>query len=191
MARRGSISSVGWGAALRCGALLAAAALSACSHLGPSPLAEPMPNQVAISTRLVTAGQPSRWQLRQLKERGFVAVVHIAVDGSANTVADEAQLVQAQALEYVRISIDAQGPTANDARDLALVLDRLATRRVLVHCEHNVLASSLVFLYRARAPGDEARRALTDLERVWVPQGRLRDFIKRHLRERGIDFEAI
>jgi protein tyrosine phosphatase (PTP) superfamily phosphohydrolase (DUF442 family) len=171
--------------------LLAVAALSACAGFTPTSGSKPLPNQVVIGARLVTAGQPARPQLMQLRQRGFDVVVHLAVDGAADSVSDEPQIVQAQALEYVRVPIDAHGPTADDAHAVAQALERFARRRVLVHCEQNILASSLVFLYRVRAHRDEAQQALADLERVWVPHGKLRDFIERQLRERGIDFDAI
>ena len=81
--------------------------VSGCAVLDDSRLDRDLPNQVAIGERIVTAGQPSRVQLSQLRERGFDVVLHIVVERSRTKIDDESELVMAQGVGYVRIPVDA------------------------------------------------------------------------------------
>ena len=74
-----------------------------------------------------------------LRERGFEAVVHIDGGPTPDSVSDEARLVAAQAIVYVHVAVDPKALTAADARAVARALDGLGQRRVLVHCEQNML----------------------------------------------------
>jgi len=172
-------------------ALALAAALQGCAAVAPVQQTWALPNQVVIDARLVTAGQPLRAQLQALRQQGFDAVVHIDAGHAVNAVADEAALVEAQALQYVHIAVDAQALTADDARAVARALDRLSDRRVLVHCEQNILSSALVFLFRVVDRREDPRHALDDVERLWLPHGKIREFLQIRLHERGIELDAI
>lgn len=166
-------------------------ALQACTVIAPQPPRQALPNQSVIGPQLVTAGQPSRLQLMALRERGFEAVVHIDGGPTPDSVSDEARLVAAQAIVYVHVAVDPKALTAADARAVARALDGLGQRRVLVHCEQNMLSSSFVFLYRILDRHEEPRRALADLEQLWVPRGPVREFIERQLRDAGIELDAL
>jgi protein tyrosine phosphatase (PTP) superfamily phosphohydrolase (DUF442 family) len=171
--------------------LALAAALHGCAAVAPPTSAWQLPNQVVIDARLVTAGQPERPQLLALRQQGFDAVVHIDAGRASKAVTDEAALVERQALQYVHIVVDAQALTADDARTVARALDQLSDRRVLVHCEQNMLSSTLVFLFRVLDRREDPRHALDDVERLWVPHGKIREFLQIRLRERGIELDAI
>jgi protein tyrosine phosphatase (PTP) superfamily phosphohydrolase (DUF442 family) len=162
--------------------LALAAALHGRAAVAPPTPAWPLPNQVVIDARLVTAGQPQRPQLLVLRQQGFDAVVHIDAGHAVNEVADEAALGEAQQLQYVHIVVDAQALTADDACAVARALDRLSDRRVLVHCEQNMLSSTLVFLFRVLDRREDPRHALDDVERLWVPHGKIREFLQIRLR---------
>lgn len=170
---------------------IAVSGLGGCAALDASRADAALPNQVEISSRLMTAGQPARAQLLRLRDRGFEVVLHIAARQARNVIDDEPALVMAQSLYYVRVDVDADHLSDIDARAVAAVLDRFAECKVLIHCEFNWLASSLVFLYRAVERNDDPRRALDALERAWVPRGNPRMYIESRLRERGIALDTL
>ena len=105
------------------------------------------PNVVAISDRLVTAGQPSREALAALSAEAFQAVIYLAPSTVFDAVKDEPEIVARQGIEFVHIPIPFGAPTAAHADALAAALDRLKGKKVLVHCQVNMRASTLVFLY--------------------------------------------
>ena len=147
------------------------------------------PNLVAISDRLVTSGQPSADWLGQLERNGFHAVVYLAPPTVADAVRDEALIVAGQGLTFVNLPIDFAAPTDRDYEAFAGLMRAFAGRRVLVHCQINLRASSLVFLYRAIALKEDPEAAYDAVTKVWKPDGVWRRFLVAQLRRHGIAFE--
>ena len=147
------------------------------------------PNPVQISPRLSTAGQPSAESLRGLADAGYEAVVYLAPPTVPDAVPDAALIVGSQGLVYVNIPIDFADPTERDVDRFFDVMNALGDRRVLVHCQINMRASVLVFLYRAAVLGEDPALAYAAVERVWVPNGPWRRLISTQLQRHGIAFE--
>jgi protein tyrosine phosphatase (PTP) superfamily phosphohydrolase (DUF442 family) len=147
------------------------------------------PNVVAISATLVTSGQPAADELRKLAARGFAAVVYLAPPTVADAVREEPEIVRGQGLEFVNIPIDFGAPTEADFRAFAATMDRLKGRKVLVHCQVNMRASAMTFLYRAVVSREDPDRAYEAVARVWSPQGPWKALIVAELGRAGIAFE--
>jgi uncharacterized protein (TIGR01244 family) len=147
------------------------------------------PNLVNITPKLVTSGQPSAEALSTLAQHGFEAVIYLVPSGVHGAVADEAAIVKRQGIEYIHIPIKFDQPTAQDFDAFASAMARLANRKVLVHCEINLRASSLMFLYRAIALKEDANSAYEAVTKVWSPRGAWKPFIQQALKKNGIDFE--
>jgi len=62
---------------------------------------------------------------------------------------------------------------------------------VLVHCQINLRASSMVFLYRAIVLKDDPRLAYEAVHKVWVPDDVWKRFIERQLARHKIDFQPL
>jgi protein tyrosine phosphatase (PTP) superfamily phosphohydrolase (DUF442 family) len=168
------------------GALAFAAALAAAS-LGAAPLA---PNAVEITPKLVTSGQPSRATLAKLRAEGFGAVIYLAPPTVHDAVQDEAAILDSQSIAFVNIPIDFGRPTEADYEAFALQMKKLGDRKVLVHCEVNLRASSMVFLYRVIEQKQDPHKAYADVSSVWVPNGTWKRYIRDMLQKRGITFES-
>ena len=69
------------------------------------------------------------------------------------------------------------------------MLGALADRKVLVHCQVNMRASSMVFLYRTITLKEQPLAAYHAVQRVWSPNGAWRKLIEGQLRKHGISFE--
>jgi hypothetical protein len=90
---------------------------------------------------------------------------------------------------YVNIPIDFERPAGRDFETFAGVLRGLAGRKVLVHCQVNMRASTMVFLYRAIIAKEDPRVAYDSVIKTWVPEGPWKRLIQEQLRLHKIDFE--
>jgi protein tyrosine phosphatase (PTP) superfamily phosphohydrolase (DUF442 family) len=154
---------------------------------GEDPLAAP--NVVPITPKLVTSGQPSAEALARLGEQGFQAVLYLAPLSLPNAVAAEPEILARQRIEFVNIPINFGKPSAEDFEQVAATLDRWKDRKVLVHCEVNMRASSMVFLYRTLRLKEKPEVAYEAVEKVWSPRGVWRELIVAQLKRGGVDFE--
>jgi protein tyrosine phosphatase (PTP) superfamily phosphohydrolase (DUF442 family) len=164
------------------------AVVPAFSYAGQSPnLAAP--NVVSISPRLVTSGQPSAAALAQLGSQGFGAVIYLAPPTVSDAVRDEAAIVQRQGLAYVNIPIKFDNPTEEDFTSFVSALSRLTDGKVLVHCQVNMRASSMVFLHRVIVGKEPPEQAYESVAKVWSPNDPWKSFIVSLLRKNKIAFD--
>jgi protein tyrosine phosphatase (PTP) superfamily phosphohydrolase (DUF442 family) len=147
------------------------------------------PNVVEISPMLVTSGQPSAEALARLGEQGFGAVISLSPPAAYDAVRDEPSIVTRQGLAFINIPIDFDRPTERDFDEFAKVLSGFAGRKVLVHCQVNMRASTMVFLYRTIVAKEDPQRAYEAVIEVWVPEGPWKRLIRDELRQHKIDFE--
>lgn len=149
------------------------------------------PNVVEISPRLVTAGQPSAAELAKLKGQGFEAVIYLAPPTVRDAVRDEHLILARQGLTYINLPVQFDNPTEADFRTFVGLLQGLGARKVLVHCQVNMRASAMVFLYRAIVLKEDPRRAYEAVTRVWSPSGPWRKLVEDQLRKHRIAFELL
>jgi protein tyrosine phosphatase (PTP) superfamily phosphohydrolase (DUF442 family) len=149
------------------------------------------PNTVEISPRLVTSGQPDAQELRTLNARGFGAVVYLAPPTVQDAVADEHRIVASQGLVFINLPVRFDDPGDADFDAFAELLKGLGERKVLVHCQINLRASSMVFLYRAIVLKEDPRRAYESVGKVWVPDEVWKRFIERQLARHKVDFQPL
>ena len=168
---------------LACAALLLAPAFALAQAA--------LPNMVEITPRLVTSGQPSADALAKLKAQGFEAVIDLAPPTVQDAVREEHRIVARQGLTFVNIPVRFDDPTAEDFAVFAAILRSLGERKVLVHCQVNMRASSMVFLYRTVHLKEDARRAYDSVTRIWVPHGPWKRLIESQLAKNGITFELL
>ncbi len=69
------------------------------------------------------------------------------------------------------------------------MLAGLGTSKVLVHCQINLRASAMVFLYRVVNLKEDPRVAYESVAGVWSPDGRWRRLIEDQLRKHKVAFE--
>ena len=147
------------------------------------------PNVVPISSKIVTSGQPDAVALSGLAALGFSAVIYLAPPTVSDAVADEADIVRAQGLEFINIPIQFGNPTEADFQAFVATMQRLGKRKVLVHCQVNMRASSMTFLYRVIVGHEKPELAYESVARIWSPEGPWRRLIAAQLKNAGIVFE--
>jgi protein tyrosine phosphatase (PTP) superfamily phosphohydrolase (DUF442 family) len=151
--------------------------------------AGPAPNMVVISPQLVTSGQPNSDQLGNLAAQGFEAVIYLAPPWVSDAILDEAQIIGRQGMVNVNIPIKFDNPTEKDFETFAAVLQALGKRKVLVHCQVNMRASSMVFLYRSIILKEDPQAAWESVIKIWVPEGPWKKLIQQQLQKHQIKFE--
>jgi protein tyrosine phosphatase (PTP) superfamily phosphohydrolase (DUF442 family) len=149
------------------------------------------PNVVHITRRLVTSGQPPAETLGRLASLGFQAVVYLAPNTVSNAVKREPDLLRQQHIEFVHIPIPFGSPNASHVDAVFSALRRLSDKQVLVHCEVNMRASTLVFLYRAIVLKEDPVHAYAAVTAIWSPRGPWRTLIQEQLRTAGVKFEPL
>ena len=92
---------------------------------------------------------------------------------------DEGLIVTRQGLAFINIPIKFDNPTDADFEKFAAAMQELGQRKTLVHCEVNLRASTMVFLYRAIVLKEDPRIAYEALSGVWVPHGPWRRLMRR------------
>jgi len=167
------------------GLVLLALALPAFAHEGPAP------NRVDVSATLTTSGQPTPAFLQTLKSQGFEVVIYLAPPTVGDAVAEEPKIVGRQGLVFVNIPMDFSNPTAADFQAFTRVMQAFAGRKVLVHCQMNFRASSLVFLHRAITLREPPGPAWESVQKAWVPNPTWKKYIVDTLRAHRVDFEPL
>ena len=162
---------------------------SICAAPTPAPATQAPPNLVAISDRITTAGQPTADWLSSLKSQGYDAVIYLAPATVSDAVKDESLIVSRQGLIFVNIPIKFASPTEQDFENFAAVMTALTKQKVLVHCQINLRASSMVFLYRTITLKENPNTAYDSVSKVWVPEGAWKQLIQEQLKKHRINFE--
>jgi protein tyrosine phosphatase (PTP) superfamily phosphohydrolase (DUF442 family) len=152
-------------------------------------LAVDAPNVVAIDSKLVTSGQPSAETLAGLKAEGFDAVIYLAPSSVSDAVRDEPAILSRQGIEFVHVAIPFGAPTEVHFEAVSAALTRLKDKKVLVHCQVNMRASTMVFLHRVARRKESPSGAYEAVSRVWSPQGPWKEMAQGILRKSGVDFE--
>jgi protein tyrosine phosphatase (PTP) superfamily phosphohydrolase (DUF442 family) len=147
------------------------------------------PNVVVISPRLVTSGQPEAAELGRLAKLGFGAVINLAPSTTMGAVKGEEGIVRGQGIEYVYIPVVFSNPTDADFRAFVEAMNRLRDKKVLVHCEVNMRASTMTFLYRVIVDRENPEKAYESVARVWAPHGPWKTLMMSQLRKAGVAFD--
>ena len=142
-------------------------------------------NYVENSPRISSAGMPTRRQFAAIADAGFDVVVNLAPSGALGAHENERTLVEQRGMRYFNIPVNFDSPRKEDFERLAQILRDNGDRRILVHCQMNLRASTFVFLYRVIELGEDPDRAFDDLEHVWLPSSRWREFIREILAANG------
>jgi protein tyrosine phosphatase (PTP) superfamily phosphohydrolase (DUF442 family) len=147
------------------------------------------PNVVPIYSTLVTSGQPTADALAHLAAQGFGAVIYLAPPSVSDAVPAEADIARQQGMEFVNIPIAFNNPTQADFQAFVAAMGRLGDRKVLVHCQVNMRASSMTFLHRVIVRGENPEQAYEAVAKVWSPQGPWKHLLVAELGRVGIAFD--
>jgi ribosomal protein L11 methyltransferase len=143
-------------------------------------------NDLAITPKLRTAGQPQVEHFDAFARDGITAVINLAMPSSPNWIADEAGLARAAGMEYTHIPVQWESPADDDLQKFFARMEELRDRRVLVHCAMNKRVSAFVFLWRVVVEKIAPEIAARDLLRIWHPNEGWRSFIDKTLAQHQV-----
>lgn len=149
------------------------------------------PNVVPVGPRLLTSGQPTRQALTGLGRMGVQAVVYLAPSTVPDAIPDEPEVLRQQGIAFVHLPVPFDAPQASHAQAVSAALLRLRERKVLVHCQVNFRASTMVFLHRVIALREDPALAYEAVSRVWTPSGPWRALVLAQLQAHGLDFAPL
>ena len=147
------------------------------------------PNLIVIDAKLTTAGQPSAEWLATLHDQGYEAVIYLAPPTVSDAVRDEPLIVARQGLIWANLPIKFGSPADADYESFAGLLKALRGKKVLVHCQVNMRASTLTFLYRTLNEGTDPNLAWESVSKVWTPDGPWKALVLKRLHAQGIAFD--
>lgn len=147
-------------------------------------------NYREYSPMFASSGQPSKKQLKLLREDGYERIVYIAFTNSGDAYEDEDQVVKNLGMDYVQIPVDWNAPTANDFYAFAGAMQLGPPRKTLLHCQVNFRASAFSFLYRVLYDDVPVVEAKRDMNTVWQPNETWRDLIFQILEDNGKSAEC-
>jgi protein tyrosine phosphatase (PTP) superfamily phosphohydrolase (DUF442 family) len=130
---------------------------------------ETLTNYYPISPLILTAGQPAAEQIALVATAGCDVVINLARPSSPNALADEADLVAAQGMDYIAIPVVWEEPTLDDLARFFAAMEANRARKVFVHCVVNYRVSTFVYLYRVLRLGADPDEAIWDLRSIWEP----------------------
>lgn len=125
-------------------------------------------NFVQVDRSIGTSGQPTEAQFRALADAGYQAVVNLAPDGLDTSLPDEAELVRALGMEYHQIPVQWTDPRGDQLAEFGALMDKLAERRVLIHCQGNYRVTAFYALYATARLGWTTDRADALIDRIWT-----------------------
>ena len=123
-----------------------------------------------VSANLTTSGVVGSQRLQALAGQGYQALINLLPDSSQQAVAEEAQLVRAQGLEYIHIPVDFVQPGVAEYAQFCTHMDRLAQTPVHVHCAANYRVTAFYACYAEQRGLWTREQAMAFIDDVWRPQ---------------------
>jgi len=143
-------------------------------------------NFLLISPTLATAGQPTAEQFAAIRAAGYEVVINLAPAEPPHALLNEAEIAQANSLEYVHIPVIWTAPSAADLDAFLTAMQHNQTRKCFVHCLANMRVSAFVYLYRILDQQISQDEAAEQLHKLWVPNPIWAQFIANELAKRQL-----
>ena len=137
-----------------------------------------IPNFLAYSDALASAGQPTEAQLAEAAEQGYTRVINLGFSGSESAPVAEDKTVVSEGMRFIHIPVDWRAPKVDDFRTFAAVMQAEPDARTLVHCQLNYRASAFSYLYRVAILGEPEADARRDMQSIWTPNETWSAFIQ-------------
>jgi uncharacterized protein (TIGR01244 family) len=122
-----------------------------------------------ITPRIGTAGHPKAADFPTIAAAGYEVVINLAMHDADDAIAEEGSLVSKAGMTYIHLPVPWEAPTADHLKSFIGIMDALADKKVLVHCQVNARVSAFMLKYLTFKGVSEAE-ATTPLMVKWKPQ---------------------
>ena len=106
-----------------------------------------------------------------------------------DAIQDEREILSQQGIEFIHLPIPFSAPQEAHVVAVSAALARLKDKKVLVHCQVNMRASTMVFLYRVVNGKEDPTLAYDAVTKVWSPEGPWRALLLAQMKKHNINFE--
>ncbi len=130
-----------------------------------------------INDKLHTSAQPYAEEFKLIKRAGVEMVINLARTDSPDAIANEAQIVKQNELDYIHIPVDFKKPETTDLVSFFNVMEEHYDKNILVHCAYNWRVSCFVYLYRILKQECDLEIAKNDMLAIWEPDDTWQSFI--------------
>lgn len=134
-------------------------------------------NFLKVSDSIATSGQPTKEQLRAIKDSGYQVVINLALPTSANALPDEKETVEDLGMQYVHIPVVWEDPKFEDFTQFYNVMTANEDKKTFVHCAANMRVSAFMYLYSRLHENTSDEDAKKNLYQIWVPNDTWQKFI--------------
>ena len=125
-----------------------------------------------------TSGQPGKQQLRLLARTGYELVINLAPNSLfEGAVIDEAEILNAEEVEYIHIPVDFNNPSSKDFEKFVSNIERHQGKKIWVHCAANMRVSAFVYKYRRDVLKLPHNEIVSDMKAIWTPNKTWRVFL--------------
>ena len=125
-------------------------------------------NYLKVSDTLITGGQPTADQLRDVAAEGFAVVINLVPTNPPHLLEGEGELVESLGMEYVHIPVDWGEPTDADFTAFESAMNRLGGEKVLIHCAANYRVTAFYSLYARKYLGWTDEQAEAFRAQIWA-----------------------
>jgi len=122
-----------------------------------------------VDGKLTTSGRVHPEGLKALASRGYEVVVNLLPDTSEHATPGEREIVESQSIEYIYLPVDFKQPKLSDFVLFSDAMDRIAGRKIHVHCAANWRVSAFYSLYQVSRGRWSVDQAFEFIEGVWRP----------------------
>lgn len=125
-------------------------------------------NFAPITEQISTGGQPTPEQFEAARDEGYVAVINLAPSDENNALEGEGALLASLGLEYFHIPMIWTDPKPEQFTAFCAAMEKVGTRKVLVHCIANYRVSAVVSSYAIKKLGWSVERADSLVNKIWT-----------------------
>lgn len=123
-----------------------------------------------VHEHLLTSGQPTVEQLKQIKEYGVDTIINLAFTDADLHLENEDKICAELCLNYTQIPILWDTPADDQCLFVLDLIAHLVQEKIVwVHCTENMRVSSLMYLYRQYFLDIDMPTAQEELHKVWEP----------------------
>ena len=130
-------------------------------------------NHHEIDSRLATGGHFVGDGLSTIKDRG----VEVVIDLRDKPPKGQKERLAALGIEWINVPVVWKDPQKIDFERFSAAMSASKNKNVLVQCQANYRASAFTYLYRVTALGIADEVAARDLNAIWEPDGRWREYM--------------
>jgi protein tyrosine phosphatase (PTP) superfamily phosphohydrolase (DUF442 family) len=138
-----------------------------------------------LSDRICTSGQPTEEQFKFIKNSGYHVIINLAILTSPEALSYEESIVKDYGLDYYHIPVIWDSPLIENLLRFFEAMKLFSDKKIFIHCIANKRVSAFMFLYRICYENFDTDLALTDLNKIWLPNEIWQNFIHSALKHFG------